>query len=58
MEVVINISPHSMQRLIRGDRGVPRTICNIGLGVLVASESGFQVHWRVAEVSENAVQVA
>ncbi len=40
------------------DRGVPGTICYIGRGVLVVSESSFQVHWGVPEVSKSAVQVA
>ena len=33
-------------------------LCNIVRGVLVASESGFQVHWGVPEVLESVVQVA
>ena len=31
---------------------------NIGRVVLMASGSGFQVHWGVPEVSEGAVEVA
>ena len=33
-------------------------LCNNGRVVLVASESSFQVHWGVPEVSESVVQVA